>query len=199
MEYYLKPNEAWKPFSLHGPVRPGPAGKLKWFSHLLPGKVILDVGCGRGEQARVMAEMGAALVVGIDWSPIAVTLSRILCEGLGGTMFRWVDAREYKPPILFQVVTMFDFIEHLTEEDAKAVYQRCAEKWLVPGGWLCVICPPEVPDRFHLYHQTQGTMRRDIEAAGFEIEYLKERVTERGYIYVCRAQLPGRVVAGNRG
>ncbi len=85
------------------------------------------------------------------------------------------------------MVTMFDFVEHLAPEDARAVYRQCASEWLAVGGWLCVICPPANQDPYHLYHQTQGTMRRDLQAAGLKVTYLKERTTERGYIYVARA------------
>lgn len=188
--YYLRPADPWPPFDIDGEVREGPASKVAWFSDLISDRAVLDVGCGRGEQVRAIADLGALLVVGVDWSKDAIDIATRFCRDVRIALFCQADAREYAPPLLFQVVTMFDFIEHLEREDAQAVYRRCAEMWLSPGGWLCVICPPPNECRYHLYHQTQGTMRRDIEAAGFDIKYLKERKSDRGYIYVCRAQLP---------
>jgi 2-polyprenyl-3-methyl-5-hydroxy-6-metoxy-1,4-benzoquinol methylase len=188
-EYFLR-RSFREPFDVDGPVRPEPKSKVRWFSHLLPGKTVLDVGCGRGEQVRVMAGLGTELVVGIDWSYDGIDIARQFCRGLRNVRLYRRDARSFHPAIRFDVVTMFDFVEHLMEETAQVVYRLCAEEWLVPGGRLCVICPPKSKHVYHLYHQSRESLRRDIEAAGFEIEDLSaERSLRGGRIFVVGAKL----------
>lgn len=186
--YYLKEQEAegWPLFDVDGPIRQGPREKVEWFFDLIPGRDILDVGCGRGEQVWVMAEMGARFIMGIDWSPAALRIARKLCAGLPNVQLYRRNAFGFHPGVRFDIVTMFDFIEHLRAWDARIVYFQAATEWLRPGGMLCAICPPHNEDPTHFYHQTQGSMRRDMEAAGFERIEVKQRVSERGYIYVAR-------------
>lgn len=169
-DYFLRPSHA--DFDVRGPVRRGPASKVDWFKHLMPRRTVLDVGCGRGEQVRVMADWGAALVVGIDWSEDGVEIAREFCAGIKTALIFQRDATEYSPAVRFDVVTMFDFVEHLTEEDAQWVYRLCADDWLSVGGWLCVICPPKSKHKYHLYHQSRDTLRHDIESAGLDVVYL---------------------------
>lgn len=159
-------------FDAHGPVRPGPRSKVSWFEHLIPYRTVLDVGCGRGEQVKVMAELGAALVVGIDWSYDGVDIAREFCRGAENVLIYRMDARNYHPDLRFNVVTMFDFVEHLTKETAQVVYSLCAEEWLSTGGHLCVMCPPHSQHKYHLYHQSRESIRDDMEEAGFNVKYL---------------------------
>lgn len=188
-EYFLR-RSFRSNFDVNAPVRPEPESKVRWFSHLLPGKTVLDVGCGRGEQVRVMAGLGTELVVGIDWSYDGIDIARQFCRGLKNVRIYRRDARNFHPDIRFNVVTMFDFVEHLTEEAAQAVYRLCAKEWLVPEGRLCVICPPRNKHKYHLYHQSRESLRRDIEATGFDIEGLgAERSLRGGRIFVVEARL----------
>lgn len=187
-DYFLRPSHA--SFDVHGPVRRGPASKVDWFKHLIPYRTVLDVGCGRGEQVRVMADLGASLVVGVDWSPDGVDIAKEFCAGVKTALILQHDATTFSPPIRFNVVTMFDFVEHLTEEDARWVYRLCADDWLSVGGWLCVICPPKSKHKYHLYHQSRGTLRQDIEEAGLNVVYLSAHKsnTRSSRVFVVMAQ-----------
>lgn len=190
LAYFLRPTVGWEDFDVAGPVREGPREKALWFRNLTWEKTVLDVGCGRGEQIRWWAEHEAKHVTGIDWSQDAVDIATEFCQHLANVAILKADARSFHPERRFDVVMMLDFIEHLTEEDARAIYLLCAREWLVSGGWVGVACPPRNVCRYHLYHQTQGSMRRDLERAGFEVEYLKEhRDTGRGVVYVAKARL----------
>lgn len=169
-EYFLRVSH--QDFDVSGPVRSGPRSKVSWFEHLIPHRTVLDVGCGRGEQVKVMAELGAALVVGIDWSYDGVDIAREFCRGIPNALIYRADARNYHPSITFDVVTMFDVIEHLTKEAAQVVYSLCANEWLSTGGLLCVMCPPKSEHKYHLYHQSRESMKQDMEQAGFDVKYL---------------------------
>lgn len=188
--YYLRPTVGWPAFDVAAPVRKGPRKKALWFRDLIWEKTVLDVGCGRGEQARWWAEHEAKHVTGIDWSQDAVDIASRFCRHLTNVSIMKADARTFRPAQRFDVVTMLDFIEHLTQRDAGAVYRLCAEKWLVPGGWVGVACPPKNTCKYHFYHQSQASMRRDLEQAGFTVKYLKEhRDSGRGIVYVAKAKL----------
>jgi len=187
-KYFLRRSHSG--FDVTAPVRKGPASKVTWYEHLIPHRTVLDVGCGRGEQVRVMANLGAALVVGIDWSSDGVDIAREFCADVKTALVYRRDAREFHPSLRFNVVTMFDFIEHLIEEDARAVYKLCADEWLSTAGWLCALCPPKSKHKYHLYHQSRKTLRRDIEDAGLDLVYLRAHkgATRSSRVFVVMAQ-----------
>lgn len=82
---------------------------LEWaVDHLLPEVVAnvepgtaLDVGCGEGQNSRWLAEHGWS-VLGVDIAPTAIARARE--RALAGTRFEVVDAREWKPDGLFDLV-----------------------------------------------------------------------------------------------
>lgn len=174
--YYFRKPVGEPSFNANGPVRVLQARKAALFSSMIKGKRILDVGCGRGEQARWWAENGAKKVDGIDWSQDAVDIALSYCSHLKNVTIVKADARHYEHTHkhFYEVVLMLDFIEHLTKQDAVKVYKRCWKHWLTPDGWLGVVCPPKNVCKFHLYHQSVQTLRRDIESAGFRIKSLKK-------------------------
>jgi len=174
--YFLRRPTGEPSFNPNSPVRPLQARKARLFADMVNGKKVLDVGCGRGEQARWWAEHGAKEVVGIDWSQTAVDIASCYCSHLKNVTILKEDARRYEHECkhYYDVVMMMDFIEHLTRRDAIKVYKRCWEHWLTPDGWLGVVAPPRNTCRYHLYHQSEVSLRRDIEGAGFRIKHLKK-------------------------
>ncbi len=174
--YFLRRPTGEPPFNISGPVRPLQARKAAFFSDMIEGKRILDVGCGRGEQSRWWAEHGATEVVGIDWSQSAVDIASRYCQHLENVTILKADARLYRHERkhYYDVVLMLDFIEHLTRWDAIKVYSLCWEKWVAPDGWLGVVSPPKNTCVYHLYHQSEASLRWDIKSAGFRIKHLEK-------------------------
>lgn len=62
---------------------------------LRPGLAILDIGCGAGGTARLLAARGSGLVLGVDRDPLLITLARRLAARVGlaeRTRFALADA-----------------------------------------------------------------------------------------------------------
>lgn len=82
------------------------------------GMKVLDVGCGRGEILRHAAGLGAD-AYGIDYAPVAVSMSQKVIEGTetivpGRTGVALADAKTLPfPSRYFDRVLMFDVVEHL--------------------------------------------------------------------------------------
>ncbi|NDJ52994.1 MAG: class I SAM-dependent methyltransferase [Chloroflexi bacterium] len=87
------------------------------------------------------------------------------------------------PPESFDVITMWDVIEHVYDPMADL---RCAFELLQPGGWLAVhtmdldsLFAKLMGRRWpwlmemHIYYFTRKTLRRMLEEAGFEVMRVK--------------------------
>ena len=140
---------------------------------------LLDFGCGVG---RYVARMAAAgwQAEGLDISPEAVRLGR----QAGLTLHRGTLPGHALGDESFDAVTMWQALEHVPSP--KATLEAVA-RLLRPGGRLAVVCPRldsldaawfgacwfalELPR--HLWHFTEATLRRHLEAAGFEVERVR--------------------------
>jgi len=111
--------------------------RLDWIDRLaaLPGRRVLDVGCGGGILAEAMAQRGAR-VTGIDLStkPLRVAQLHVLESGVA------VDYREAsaealaaESPAAFEVVTCMEMLEHVP--DPASTVQACSTL-ARPGGWV---------------------------------------------------------------
>ena len=106
----------------------------------MAGADVLDVGCGTGGAALVLAvEHGAGSVTGIDVEPYVVDAAteRAAARGASGRVrFRRVAAGPLPfPDESFDVVFSKDAIIHV--EDKRALYAE-ARRVLRPGGHLCI-------------------------------------------------------------
>jgi SAM-dependent methyltransferase len=107
--------------------------------NLTPGSRVLDLGCGHGRHAVVLAEHGAR-VVGVDVSEALVTRARDLATERG-TRVRWVRGDMRQLPFRSECVTAavlidgFGFFE--TEEQNTAVLSEAA-RILEAGGRLAL-------------------------------------------------------------
>ena len=105
-------------------------------ARFVPGKRVLDYGCGHGMHAETIARMGAKEVVGIDLSEesLAIARERIRRAGLEGKVsFRAMDAEQLElPENSFDVVFDGGVFSSI---DVRKAYEQIA-RVLKPGGYL---------------------------------------------------------------
>jgi len=125
------PNAEFKPLHELNPVR------LAWIdghAHL-PGKRVLDVGCGGGILSESMAGLGAQ-VKGIDLSNQALGVADLHSLESGITVEYEEIAAEAlaaREPASYDVVTCMEMLEHVP--DPAAIVRACATL-VKPGGWV---------------------------------------------------------------
>jgi SAM-dependent methyltransferase len=87
---------------------------------------VVDVGCGRGQLAALLLEMGRAeRVRGVDWDAAKVDDARRACAGLDAR-FEASDARE-APIDGCDTVLLVDVVHYLTDAEQDALVSRAAE------------------------------------------------------------------------
>jgi 2-polyprenyl-6-hydroxyphenyl methylase/3-demethylubiquinone-9 3-methyltransferase len=112
--------------------------RLEWIDALsgLPGRAVLDVGCGGGILAEAMARCGAN-VLGIDLAtkPLKVAQLHALQAQASGVEYREVAAEVLaeEMPGHFDTVTCMEMLEHVP--DPSAIVGACATL-VKPGGWV---------------------------------------------------------------
>ena len=128
----------WDPESEFRPLHQINPLRLEWIDQLagLPGKRVLDVGCGGGILAEAMARR-AAVVMGIDLAakPLGVARLHALEAGVANLEYREIatEALAAERPATFDIVTCMEMLEHVP--DPAAVVQACAAL-TKPGGWV---------------------------------------------------------------
>jgi 2-polyprenyl-6-hydroxyphenyl methylase/3-demethylubiquinone-9 3-methyltransferase len=112
--------------------------RLEWIDSMasLPGKTVLDIGCGGGILAEAMARR-AAHVTGIDMAskPLGVARLHALETGVENIEYREVtaEALAVERPAGFDVITCMEMLEHVPEP--ASVVQACAAL-VRQGGWV---------------------------------------------------------------
>ena len=123
------PNSEFKPLHDINPLR------LDWIDGAigLPGKRVLDVGCGGGLLSEGMAVRGAE-VTGIDLSEKPLGVARLhLLESGQKVDYRKVSAEQMaeEMPGAFDAVTCLEMLEHVP--DPASIVESCA-RLVKPGG-----------------------------------------------------------------
>lgn len=147
---------------------------LRRVTQSLPvGYRVLEVGCGTGNVLRVLAEIcGPGNVVGMDLFSGGLRYAR------ERTRCALVQADMYHSPfsLPFDVVGMFDVIEHLADDVAAL---RGAGGLLGPRGKLFLTVPAHMSlwsyaDQFagHYRRYSRSELAKKLDTAGFEVEYL---------------------------
>ena len=135
---------------------------------------LLDFGCGTGEYVAKMAAVGWQ-AEGMDLSARAVGAGR----RAGLNLHQGTLPGTELPAESFDAVSMWQALEHVPSPMATL---RAVAEILRPGGLLVIACPrlDSLPARWfgsawhdlelprHLTHFTAKTLRRHLEAAGFE-------------------------------
>lgn len=141
---------------------------------------ILEVGCGTGNTLRVLDDVfRRGSVLGMDWQHqgLAIARRRVACPVVQA------DLRQapFPPDLAFDVVGMFDVLEHLADDAAalSAIRER-----LTPGGLLLLTVPaaPELWSAFdvaarHCRRYTAETLQRALIAARFDLHYVSPFMT----------------------
>jgi len=147
-------------FLTHHPLAPQP-----------PGRVMVP-GCGRGHEARLLAELGFA-VVGLDFSAEAIAAARQGPQA-PGIHLRWLQADLFDRQALaaagLGAASLEGLVEHTCfcaiEPEQRPAYLRTVVQLLAPGGWLlglfwCHGRPGGPP-----YGSEAGALARQVEDAG---------------------------------
>ncbi|MFZ5774279.1 MAG: class I SAM-dependent methyltransferase [Thermodesulfobacteriota bacterium] len=106
---------------------------------LKPSDKVLEIGCGEGAGSNFFA-LNAACVLGVDGNADAIATAgkTWLRHNLS---FRTMDARNIASlSYSFDAIIMIDFIEHLSEPDARGVLLDC-RNMLRPGGMVIIGTP----------------------------------------------------------
>jgi 2-polyprenyl-6-hydroxyphenyl methylase/3-demethylubiquinone-9 3-methyltransferase len=125
------PNSEFRPLHQINPLR------LDWIDGIcpLPGKTVIDVGCGGGILAESMARKGAQ-VKGIDLAEKSIGVARLHGLESGVTVDYEVIATETiadREPEQYDLVTCMEMLEHVP--DPASVVAACA-RLAKPGGTL---------------------------------------------------------------
>ena len=99
-----------------------------------PGARLLDVGCGPGAGLRAAASVGYE-AWGLDPSPAAVAAA---AERFGDRVRLGSLSQELFPGLAFDVITLFDVVEHLYDPIALS---RELDAHLAPGGRVLIATP----------------------------------------------------------
>jgi len=99
-------------------------------------RTVLDVACGTGEHARLLAERHGLLVDGIDLDPAFVEIARR--KHPAGT-FAVADMRDFHLPRRYDaVICLFSSIGYLRTLDRVSEALACFREHLAPGGVVIV-------------------------------------------------------------
>jgi SAM-dependent methyltransferase len=104
------------------------------YASFRPGARLLDVGCARGEFAETATAMGLD-VTGIDVNSDAIARAR---QRVPEAVFHCAQLAPGTPPGVWDLVTMFDFIEHV---DDPVETLRVAATALAPSGQILISTP----------------------------------------------------------
>ena len=115
--------------------------------NLPPQPCCLEIGCGQGVVARLLAERYDALVVASDYDPAQVALAQERLADLGKQVeYRVVDAREIpSDETQFDAVFSFGVLHHIPGGWREAVAE--VARVLKPAGWFIFtdfVPPPRV-------------------------------------------------------
>lgn len=138
---------------------------------------VLDVGCGRGDNALMLAERGAT-VVGIDGVPAALATARGAAEERGLTaraMFLEGDVLDTMPSAEGPFDTVIDCgFFHALSDEARMRFADLLADALTPGGVYVMLCFSErVPAGFGPRRVSAEEIRATFAAPRFTVREIR--------------------------
>lgn len=107
-------------------------------ARLAAGKRVLDIGCGEGYGAFLLSRT-ARYVLGVDSADHAIEHARLRYD-LANLKYQAADATQLPARETFDLITCFEVIEHLGEEDQHALLAQVM-RLLDPDGILLISTP----------------------------------------------------------
>jgi ubiquinone/menaquinone biosynthesis C-methylase UbiE len=156
----------------------------EYFAPLIKGKTVLDVGCGLAYGTALMAG-SAASIIGVDYDQSVVDDNSKRYAHLKNLSFQRVTVPPLPfPDESFEVVTTFQFIEHI--HPRREFMKECI-RVLKPGGKLYVTTPNTkrslARNPFHIHEYTFEEMKNEVSTLtkNFELEGLNGNQKVRQY------------------
>ena len=199
------PDSIRKYEAIYGPNFVSPGGQATALAvlslvELTPGMRVLDVGCGLGGAALLMAERFGAQVHGIDVSSNMLRVAEERCREAGMThaiRFAQTDVLDYDAPVEYDLAHSRDVFLHV--HDKARLFAKLMQ-CLRPGGRLLFsdyLRGAGMPSaEFAAYVRARGyhlldvdTYRAVLERAGFVVERAEDRTDE--FIAILERELAG--------
>lgn len=144
-------------------------------AHLAPGYHVLELGCGNGGMLRLLQECSrGGSVVGMDLFAQGLRNARNRCT------CALVQGDAGLPPFgeQFQIVGMFDVLEHI-ERDVAAL--RDVRRMLAPGGAIVITVPAHMSlwsyfdqAAHHARRYSVAELSTKLADAGFDVRYITQ-------------------------
>lgn len=160
-----------------------------FIQRIQPGEQVADIGCGKGELAREIAQRCRATVVAIDSDPAKVHFCHNHSRHERVTYLQQ-DALDWAPPQPFDVAVLSNVLEHI---DKRVDFLRLAQSRLKPKRWLIRVprydrdwrVPlkqelnlPYFGDQTHFTEYTPEDFVAEMARAGMTITHLESRWAE---------------------
>ena len=139
-------------------------------AQLASGARVLDVGCGVGYGAQLLAKAGAQEVVAFDLAADAIAHAREFYAH-PALRFHVRDATDFAFDGGFDLITCFELIEHVPDQEA--VF-RCIKAALAPGGLVVMSTPRALDQPRNEFHTHEYTLE-EFQAA-FARHFAHQRV-----------------------
>jgi len=139
-------------------------------------RALLDLGCGPGQFASLLAAQNFTSYCGVDFSSVAIARAKEVCDS-----FEFLTADLTQSDLLatrtYDCIITMEFLEHV-EEDLAVVSQ-------IRAGTRVIATVPNFPSESHVRHFTSAEAVRERYAPQFQELSVKEfRLTEKCVFYL---------------